>query len=165
MKKLKSSSENKDKNQLWWEQGLRFECQGSGQCCTSHGEYGFVYLTLEDRRRMAEELGLSTAEFTKKYCDRKSGIWHLIERTENPDCLFLKNKKCTIYKARPTQCRTWPFWPEVMEAKTWKKEVASFCPGVGKGKTHSAEEIASALAEQINSENQLLNERLSSLKK
>lgn len=132
----------------WWADGVRFECQGSGKCCTSHGEFGFVYLTDEDRQRFAKYMGLKLNEFTKKYCAQTDGYYHLIERPENQDCLFLKNKRCTVYEARPGQCRTWPFWPEVMSAKAWSKEVASFCPGVGKGPIIPAKEIAASLKEQ-----------------
>ncbi len=137
------------KSSLFYENGLRFECQGSGKCCTSHGEFGFVFLTIDDRRRFAKHLKLSTAEFTKKYCEynEEQEAWHLIERKDNPDCLFLKNKQCSVYEARPTQCRTWPFWPEVMNAKSWKSEVASFCPGVGKGRIWDKEEIEKIMIE------------------
>ena len=38
----------------WWREGVQFQCQGSGKCCTSHGQYGFVYLTPADRKRIAE---------------------------------------------------------------------------------------------------------------
>jgi len=136
----------------WWANGIRFECQGSGKCCTSHGEFGFVFLTLEDRRRFAKHLKISTSAFTKKYCDQQGSFYHLKEDPKNLDCMFLKNKRCSVYEARPIQCRTWPFWPEVMSAKAWSKEVAAFCPGVGKGPLISSEKIASALKEQIESE-------------
>ncbi|MBL7669391.1 MAG: YkgJ family cysteine cluster protein [Bdellovibrionaceae bacterium] len=143
----------------WWDNGIQFECQGSGRCCTSHGEFGFVYVNLTDRKRLARFHKLTTSSFTKKYCEKRSGIWHIKERRDNPDCLFLSGKKCGVYLARPTQCRTWPFWPEVMEAKAWKKEVVSFCPGVGHGKIHSAKEIKKTLQEQIDSETELLQGR------
>ena len=65
----------------FYKNGLRFECQGSGKCCTSHGEFGFVYLTPSDRKRFAEFFKMRTADFTKKYCDRTNGVWHL---KENP---------------------------------------------------------------------------------
>jgi Fe-S-cluster containining protein len=137
----------------WWKDGLKFECQGSGKCCQSRGQYGFVFLDKADRKRMARHLGMSTSSFTKKYCSKTFDQWHLNEDAKNPDCLFLKDKnKCGVYEARPTQCRTWPFWPEVMNAKTWNKEVASFCPGIGKGKLYSREEIKSLLIQQIESE-------------
>lgn len=121
--------------------GLRFECQGSGKCCSSRGEYGFVYLTKFDRQRFAKFMKMTTSAFTKKYCAKHNGIWHLRSDNEKPDCQFLQKKQCSVYEARPTQCRTWPFWPEVLNAKSWAKEVTGFCPGVGKGKKWSAEEI------------------------
>lgn len=142
-------------DKAWWSEGLRFQCQGSGKCCTSHGEYGFVFLTKEDRQRMAAHLKMPLAQFTKKYCERTNGFFHLKEDGKNPDCFFLKDKRCSIYEARPIQCRTWPFWPDAMNAKTWKKEVVTFCPGVGKGPVISKETIRKNLDEQIQSENEL----------
>jgi len=123
--------------------GIRFECQGSGKCCMSRGEYGYVYLTLEDRRRMAAHLGLSTAAFTRQYCANTGGHFHL--KHPERDCRFLKQKRCTVYEARPTQCRTWPFWPENMSAKVWNEEIAAFCPGVGKGKLYTPDELQAIL--------------------
>lgn len=133
----------------WWRDGIRFECQGSGKCCTSHGEYGFVYLTPEDRRRIAAHMGLSTSTFTRRHCEKSGGVWHLKESRSNPDCQFLKGKSCGIYEARPEQCRTWPFWPEVLQAKRWKKDVAEFCPGVGKGRVWSGDEIEALIRHQV----------------
>jgi Fe-S-cluster containining protein len=132
----------------FWQDGIRFQCQGSGKCCSSHGEYGFVYLTLKDRQAMAKFLKISTLSFTKKYCDKTHGVFHLKEDPDQPDCLFLNKKRCEVYEVRPMQCRTWPFWPEVMNAKAWKKDVVEFCPGVNKGPKHSAEQIEEKLKEQ-----------------
>lgn len=28
----------------------------------------------------------------------------------NGDCIFLKNKKCSIYNVRPNICRMYPYW-------------------------------------------------------
>ena len=149
------SPETQKVNEPWYAKGIQFECQQSGKCCTSHGEFGFVYLTRKDRERMAKHFGLRPAEFTQKYCGMTDGIYHLKEEPKNPDCIFLKGKSCGVYEARPTQCRTWPFWPDIMNAKTWNKEVASFCPGVGKGRVFSREEIEAQLNEQKKSDSQL----------
>ncbi len=139
----------------WWDKGIRFECQGSGKCCVSHEGYGYVYMTTEDRVRMAKTLNLSTDEFTRQYCTQDEGVYHLVDGAEGR-CHFLEGRRCGIYDGRPTQCRTWPFWPEVMGAKTWNKEVAAFCPGVGKGKLWSKKEIREQLAIQSRSEEQYL---------
>ncbi|MBN21175.1 MAG: zinc/iron-chelating domain-containing protein [Bdellovibrionaceae bacterium] len=129
----------------FYKDGLRFECQGSGKCCTSRGSYGFVYLTLKDRKRMARVLGLNTSVFTRKYCSKTDGHFHLKETSG--DCRFLNLNRCEIYEGRPDQCRTWPFWPENMNSKTWNQEVKSYCPGIGKGKLFTKEEIEAQLRE------------------
>lgn len=139
----------------WWSEGVRFECQGSGKCCLSRGQYGYVYLTLEDRRRFARFLKISTSRFTREYCAKTKGYFHLKEDKGAVDCRFLKDKKCSVYEARPTQCRTWPFWPEVMSPKAWAKDVKAFCPGVGKGKLYTHDEIKARLDEQARSDKKL----------
>lgn len=117
-------------------------------------------MTGSDRKRMAKVLGLSTREFTSKHLAKTEGVWHLKEDTANGDCRFLVGgNRCGVYEGRPDQCRTWPFWPEVMNAKTWKKEVAAYCPGVGKGKLHTAEEIRVAMEKQRKSEEDLVSGR------
>lgn len=145
--------------------GIKFQCQGSGKCCTSHGEFGFVFLSLKDRQAMAKLLKISTRQFTQKYCKKNNDLYHLIERPDNPDCLFLKNKQCRVYAARPTQCRTWPFWPEIMNAKAWKKEIVQFCPGANKGKFWSYAEIKEQMDLQKKSEDQLQSQALQTRRK
>jgi Fe-S-cluster containining protein len=131
----------------WWADGIRFECQGSGRCCLSRDGYGFVYFDLRDRRRMAKHLGISTAAFTRRYLVKdRNGFFHLPDPTK--PCRFLEGKRCSAYEGRPEQCRTWPFWPENMSARTWTKEVAVYCPGVGKGRRHTADEIRAIIASQ-----------------
>lgn len=136
--------------------GIQFECQGSGKCCTSHGEYGFVFLSIKDIRRFAKFFKLSSTDFKKKYCQQTKGLWHLKEDPKNPDCMFLTKKRCDVYEARPTQCRTWPFWPETLQAKTWKKDVVSFCPGIGKGSIIPTSKILKMAKEQQDCDDSLL---------
>jgi uncharacterized protein len=130
-------------SKAFWKDGIRFECQGSGQCCVARNGYGYVYLNIEDRRRFAKHFKISTGAFTRKYCKKTNGWFHLSDF--KGACQFLDGKRCTTYEARPNQCRTWPFWPEVMNAKTWNREVAAFCPGVGKGRLYTAQEIEAQL--------------------
>lgn len=127
----------------FWSDGIRFECQGTGRCCLSRGQYGYVYLTLADRQRLARGLGLTTSAFTRRYCAKTDGHVHL--KHPDRDCPFVDGKRCGVYESRPAQCRTWPFWPENLNARTWTKEVAAFCPGVGKGRLYSADEIRELL--------------------
>ncbi|MGA0164420.1 MAG: YkgJ family cysteine cluster protein [Bdellovibrionota bacterium] len=125
----------------FWEKGIQFECQGSGKCCVSRSGYGYVYVTKEDRKKLANYFKIKITEFTKKFCVKSDeGFFHLKDGDDG-NCGFLNGKRCSVYEARPTQCRTWPFWPELMNARSWSKDVAAFCPGVGKGRVWKKEEI------------------------
>ena len=117
-----------------YEKGIKFQCQGSANCCVSRGSHGFVFLSTKDLSRLAKYFNISFEEFRTYYCQSSDGFIHLKEIRKKGECIFLKNKKCNVYKARPTQCRTWPFWPENMHSKIWNKEVVNFCPGINKGK-------------------------------
>ena len=99
----------------------------------SRGAHGFVYLTLEDRRRLARALGVPTRQFTRQHCVKTDGLFHLLD--DGPDCRFLNGRRCAVYDARPTQCRTWPFWPENLSSRrAWVsvKRVTP-CPGMDSG--------------------------------
>jgi len=124
-----------------YENGIKFQCQGSANCCVSRGSYGFVFLSKKDLLKLAKCFKVSLIDFKKNYCHITNGFVHLKEIRSNGECIFLKNKKCSIYKYRPTQCRTWPFWPENMNVKKWNTDVVNFCPGIGKGKLISKKKI------------------------
>ncbi len=126
--------------------GLRFQCQGEGNCCVSRGKYGYVYLSFGDRKRLAARFKLTTSEFTARYTEKEDGRIQL--KYKDKDCPFLQKDRCEVYDARPWQCRTWPFWPENMNTETWEREVAGDCPGIGKGKLYTAEEIEAILTKK-----------------
>ncbi|HEY6011547.1 MAG TPA: YkgJ family cysteine cluster protein [Nitrospirota bacterium] len=127
----------------FYQEGIRFECQGDGKCCVTRGAYGYVYLSFNDRRRLAAHLGISCTEFTSRYTKKIDGLYEL--QYTGKDCPFLKQGRCDVYEARPGQCRTWPFWPENMDSAVWEREVASWCPGVGRGRLYTSDEIEDIL--------------------
>jgi Fe-S-cluster containining protein len=46
-------------------------------------------------------------------------------KTSTSRCIFLgeDGKECSIYEARPIQCRTYPFWPRLLEnPESWEAE-------------------------------------------
>jgi len=131
------------KGRRFYQDGIRFECQGEGKCCISRGRYGYVYLSFNDRRRLAVHLGITNAEFASTYANKVDGLYEL--KYTGKDCPFLKRGRCDVYDARPGQCRTWPFWPENMNSVVWERDVASWCPGVGRGRLYTADEIEDIL--------------------
>jgi len=137
----------------WYEDGLRFECTMCGNCCT--GPEGVVWFTPDEGRAMAAELGVDEQTFLGRFARRVDGRWSLRERVVEidgqrlHDCIFLDRERfpgkavCSVYGSRPTQCRTWPFWPEnLTSSRAWsaaKKRAP--CPGMDSGKLVPIEQI------------------------
>ena len=145
-----------------YSKGMRFQCQKSSNCCVSRGSYGFVYLSKKDILRLSIYTDLSIKDFIKLYCEKTYGFVHFKERRKNSECQFLEKKRCSIYKARPTQCRTWPFWSENMKTKTWNEEIQSFCPGIGKGKIIQQSQIEKNINDDKKNEDEMINEVMKS---
>ena len=141
-----------------FKKGINFKCQGSSNCCVSRGNYGYVYLSKKDLKKIAKYLNIPTDLFKKKYCEFSDGYLHLKEINTNGNCQFLQNKKCSIYTARPIQCRTWPFWKENMNPKKWNVELIDFCPGIGKGKLISADMIYKKIKRELKNDKQIIKE-------
>jgi Fe-S-cluster containining protein len=115
----------------WYKDGLRFKCTGCGQCCT--GSPGYVWVSPSEAEAIAKKLNISIEEFVKRYTRRVGNRLSLIEKRQennNYDCVFLQGKRCTIYDARPKQCRTYPWWSEnVQTPEDWKEEGVR-CEGI-----------------------------------
>ena len=142
----------------FFKKGINFKCQGSSNCCVSRGSYGDVYRSKKDLIKIAKYLNVSIKLFKKKYCEFSDGYLHLKETNANGDCQFLENKKCSIYTARPIQCRTWPFWKENMNAKKWNKELIYFCPGIGKGNLISSSMIQKIINKELKNDKQIIKD-------
>jgi hypothetical protein len=124
----------------WYKDGLHFACTQCGNCCT--GAPGVVWVTDEEIAQIAELRGTTIDELRKKHTRLVEGRVSLTER-KNGDCTFFdsESRRCTIYSARPAQCRTWPFWNSNLEsAEAWKMTQQS-CPGAGQGQLVPLKEI------------------------
>lgn len=103
---------------------FRFECQpGCTACCEAEGE---VRLTPEDVRLASAFLGITAEVFVSTYT-AGAGI------LSGHRCPFLTSNGCAIHPAKPTQCRLYPFWPEIVETRQSWNRTARTCPGIGKG--------------------------------
>src|ERR1035438_4699267 len=93
-------------------EGLGFDCQsGCTECCR---QKGFVYLAEEDVARAAAFLGMTAAAFERRYVYRTRHRMRL-RMARHSLCPFLRPDGCSIHPAKPTQCRIFPFWPELVE--------------------------------------------------
>jgi Fe-S-cluster containining protein len=124
----------------WFKNGLRFECTQCGNCCT--GAPGYVWVNREEIEALARKLNLSVPQFERRYV-RTVGIRKSLIEYANGDCVFFDShgRKCTVYDARPRQCRTWPFWKSNVESPHAWQQTCAVCPGSGKGKLYPVEHI------------------------
>jgi Fe-S-cluster containining protein len=124
----------------WYHEGLPFECTGCGDCCT--GEPGYVWVTAEEIRVLADARSVTPEDFEASFVRRVGRRKSLIERP-NGDCVFFdhESRRCQIYALRPRQCRTYPFWASnVRTPATWQ-DACCVCPGCGRGSLIPLEEI------------------------
>jgi Fe-S-cluster containining protein len=110
-----------------------------GNCCS--GPEGYVLFTDDEAQSLAARLGVSVAEFIRDYTKKTPLGRSLAERrtSHGLDCIFLDRDKipgkavCGVYEDRPAQCRTWPFWTEIIATRqTWERTKRT-CPGLDKG--------------------------------
>jgi len=133
--------------------GLRFSCQRCSACCRF--ESGYVYLSRQDVSLLRTALDMPYDKFIEKYC-RWVPEWNgksrlSLKEKRNYDCIFWSKEHgegCRVYKERPLQCRTFPFWPSIMESKDNWEMTAQDCPGTGEGELHSRDSIEKMLAKR-----------------
>lgn len=126
------------------QQSLRFSCTRCGQCCTGGAGY-HVYFTRSDAEAACTHLGLTWNWFRRHYLRRLDDAG-LVATDNAGACIFLDpDGQCGIYAVRPVQCRTYPFWPElVVSAAAWQRE-ARRCEGINRGDVVSPARIRRAV--------------------
>lgn len=115
-------------NEVWYKDGLRFKCTECGKCCG--GAPGYVWLSEADIERLSSYLQISQEELLRKHCRQIGNQFSLKEQTVNYNCIYLKDNKCSVYEARPSQCRTYPFWGKNLASKQAWNETQNECEGV-----------------------------------
>ena len=105
-------------------------CSGcGGRCCT--GESGNIFVRSEEISAIASLLEMDIEAFKAAYLVKKGYRYSLKEKIVglSHDCIFFDREAggCRIYKARPLQCRTFPFWQYYKERVD---ELKVECPGI-----------------------------------
>lgn len=90
-----------------------FKCEiCGGKCCI--GESGFIWLTPDEIKNLADFLGINTQKFKEIYTQKIGVRISLKEKEYNDElaCIFFDEikKNCSVYEARPNQCKSFPFW-------------------------------------------------------
>lgn len=100
-----------------------------GRCCT--GESGYIYVNKAEIIAIADLLNLDVNDFAVEYLFKKGYKYSIKELKHNDsyECIFYDRESngCMIYDARPTQCKTFPFWDYY---KSRVDELKEECPGI-----------------------------------
>lgn len=112
---------------------LRFQCTGCGKCCTGNSSH-YVELSVDEAQHIRQMLGVSEQWFRRHYLVKLFDDRQGLRITEKGRCILLdQNGMCRVYEARPAQCKSYPWWPElVSQESAWKRE-ARRCEGIGRG--------------------------------
>ena len=78
------------------------DCTKCGNCCRSL----MINVGEKDTERLSNHLNISKKEFEEKYIE-KSASGNISVMKQIP-CYFLHDNKCTVYEARPHECREFP---------------------------------------------------------
>ena len=123
-----------------------FSCTECGKCCTGSGVVWANRAELDAIRGIVEGGRHDHDAFVAAYVDvdemERRGVdlgaedWYILKNAETKldgaeHCIFLdpSTNLCEIYQARPLQCQTFPFWPELLSSRAWREE-ASVCEGI-----------------------------------
>lgn len=101
-----------------------------GNCCI--GESGYIWINSAEIQALALHLKISSEDLKKRYLNKieyKYSIKEIQLASNNYACCFfdLDKKQCSVYDARPNQCRTFPFWDYF---KKNEEEVYKECPAI-----------------------------------
>jgi len=75
---------------------------------------------------------MTARAFQKKYLYRTRNLRRL-RIPRQAQCIFLEKTGCRIHTVKPLQCRTFPFWPGLIDEKAEWRATAKWCPGIDQG--------------------------------
>lgn len=83
----------------------KFQCRRCNLCCQ---QPGCVNITVEESENIAQFLNVDPYVFVNEYCEVYDRRKLVLKKNEDESCVFLTPEGCSIYEARPGQCRDFP---------------------------------------------------------
>lgn len=118
--RLKEIVDNFEKMKIGVDEPFQFHCTMCGKCCINRED---ILLTPRDIYNMAKELGITTKELFHAYCETYIGgdsripIVRLKPRGSIRRCPLMKDRKCSVHKAKPAVCAMFPIGRCLMSEK------------------------------------------------
>lgn len=110
--------------------GRLFGCTQCGNCCL---EPGYIFMTFVELEQIAAHLGITVAKFKTDYdlgWDAATGQYE-IDATDGTGCpLLTPDRGCSVHPVKPSQCRTFPFWDELLDDRRAWEDTKRYCPGL-----------------------------------
>lgn len=109
--RLKGIVDNFDNMKIGLDETFKFHCTMCGNCCINRED---ILLSPKDIYNISKELGVTTDDFFKKYCevyigsDSRVPIVRLKPQRADKRCPLLKKMKCRVHRAKPTVCAMFP---------------------------------------------------------
>lgn len=105
----------------------QIDCTACANCC----RVATTQVTERDVERLSKFLGMRSNEFTAQYTVETADEGRILKRTQD-GCIFLQDKLCSVYEARPTTCE---FFPHLVKgngsfiSRMWQMvDRATYCP-------------------------------------
>ncbi len=107
-----------------------------------------MWVSEEEIAALARRLSMGQDEFRRRFTRQVVGIGISLIEKPNDDCvLYDRRHGCAAYEDRPRQCRSWPFWRNVVETpESWDYE-AKECRGMNQGRHYCGAEIRAIAAD------------------
>lgn len=90
---------------------FQFHCNQCGKCCINRED---ILLNPKDLYNISKELGLTPQETANRYCETYIGdysripVMRLKPRGSIKRCPLLKDRKCSVHRAKPVVCAMFP---------------------------------------------------------
>ena len=109
--RLKEIVDNYDAWKIGLDDSFRFHCTECGKCCINRED---ILLTPRDLFNAAKALNMLPEAFVREYCEAYIGqdsripIVRMKPRGSVRRCPLLKDRRCSIHKAKPAVCALFP---------------------------------------------------------
>lgn len=149
--RLKEIVDNLDHITVGLDDTFQFHCTMCGKCCINRED---ILLNPKDVYNLAKEVKMTTKDFFSTYCesfvgeDSRFPIVRIRTQGTVKRCPLLKDRKCSVHKAKPTVCAMFPIGRCICVDKKKMDDITSQdvryildMPGCGnKSETHTVRE-------------------------